>query len=189
MEARELMKLISLNVGLPREVDWHGRAVRTSIWKSPMEGRVRVVGFNLDGDRQSDLTVHGGERKAVYIYPSEHYEFWRGELPEVDLPWGSFGENVTTEGLLESDVSVGDRLAMGSAEFTVTQPRLPCYKLGIRFGNDEMVKRFLRSCRSGFYVAVAREGDVACGDRIAFTSRATGGMTVEDDFRRRTLES
>jgi MOSC domain-containing protein YiiM len=189
MEARERMKVISLNVGLPREVGWHGRTVRTSIWKSPVKGRVRVVGFNLDGDRQSDLTVHGGERKAVYIYPSEHYEFWRGELPELDLPWGSFGENVTTEGLLESDVSVGDRLAMGSAEFTVTQPRLPCYKLGIRFGNDEMVKRFLRSCRSGFYVAVAREGDVACGDRIAFTSRATGGMTVEDDFRRRTLES
>jgi MOSC domain-containing protein YiiM len=188
MEARELMKLISLNVGLPREVDWHGRAVRTSIWKSPIEGRVRVVGFNLDGDRQSDLTVHGGERKAVYIYPSEHYEFWKKELPGIDLPWGSFGENFTTEGLLESDVRVGDRLAMGSAEFTVTQPRLPCYKLGIRFGNDEMVKRFLQSGRPGFYVAIVREGDVARGDLIAFTSRATAGMTVEDDFRRRSIE-
>ena len=185
---RKLMKVISLNVGLPRDVNWHGRAVRTSIWKSPVEGRIRVVGFNLDGDRQSDLSVHGGERKAVYIYPSEHYEFWRQELPGMDLPWGSFGENFTTEGLLESDVRLGDRLGIGSAEFTVTQPRLPCYKLGIRFGNDGMVKRFLQSGRSGFYVAVVREGDVACGDLVAFTSRAAGGTTVEDDFRRRSLE-
>jgi MOSC domain-containing protein YiiM len=147
-----------------------------------------VVGFNLDGDQQSDLTVHGGEGKAVYIYPSEHYEFWREELPGIDLPWGSFGENFTTEELLESDVRVGDRLAMGSAEFTVTQSRLPCYKLGIRFGNDGMVKRFLQSGRPGFYVAIVREGDVGSGDLIAFTSRSTGGMTVEDDFRRRSPE-
>ena len=147
-----------------------------------------MAGFNLDGDRQSDLTVHGGERKAAYIYPSEHYEFWRQELPGIDLPWGSFGENFTTEGLLESDVRAGDRLAMGSAEFAVTQPRLPCYKLGIRFGNDEMVKRFLQSGRPGFYVAIVRKGDVARGDLIAFTSRATAGTTVEDDFRRRSSE-
>ncbi len=112
------------------------------------------------------MSVHGGSEKAVYAYPSEHYEYWRRELPAADLPWGAFGENLTTEGLLETDVSIGDRLRAGSAEFLVTQPRVPCYKLGIRFGRDDMVKRFLRSGRSGFYLAVVREGEVAPGGRV-----------------------
>ena len=144
------LKLLSVNVGMPREVDWHGRLVRTSIFKSPVFGPVRVATLNLQGDEQSDLTVHGGVHKAVYAYPSEHYPFWREEISGLDLPWGAFGENFTTEGLLEEDVHIGDRFRVGSAEFIVTQPRMPCYKLGIRFGRPEIVKRFLQSGRSGF---------------------------------------
>jgi MOSC domain-containing protein YiiM len=144
------LKLLSVNVGMPREVDWHGRFVRTSIFKSPVLGSVRVATLNLEGDKQSDLTVHGGVHKAIYAYPSEHYLLWREELPDLDLPWGAFGENFTTEGLLEEAVHIGDRLRVGSAEFVVTQPRMPCFKLGIRFGRPEIVKRFLQSGRSGF---------------------------------------
>jgi len=172
------VRLVSVSVGLPRDVEWHHRTVRTSIWKEPVAGRVPLTTLNLEGDRQSDLSVHGGRNKAVYIYPSEHYEYWRHELPGIDLPWGSFGENLTTEGLLETEVRIGDRLRIGSAELFVTQPRMPCYKLGIRFGHDGMVRKFLQSRRSGFYVAVAREGDVGDGDRIDLTDREENGMTV-----------
>jgi MOSC domain-containing protein YiiM len=174
------MKLISVNVGLPREVTWRGNVVRTSIWKSPVEGRIRVSKLNLDGDQQSDTSVHGGVDKAVYAYPSEHYFYWRGELQGVDLPWGAFGENLTTEGLLEREILVGDRLRVGSAEFTVTQPRMPCFKLGIRFDSPGMVKRFLQSKRSGFYLAVLREGEVGAGDRIERARSQEGGLTIAD---------
>lgn len=174
------MKLVSVNVGLPREVDSRGRKVRTSIWKTAVEGRVRVNRLNLEGDQQSDLSVHGGPEKAVYAYPFEHYEYWGREFPGMDLPWGAFGENFTTEGLLERDVRIGDGLRVGSAEFLVTQPRMPCYKLGVRFGRDDMVKRFLRSGRTGFYLAVFREGAVARGDSIEFTRRSDHDVTVAD---------
>jgi MOSC domain-containing protein YiiM len=173
------MRVVSLNTGLPREVDWHGRSVRTSIWKSPRDGRLRVTTLNIEGDEQSDLSVHGGRAKAVYVYPSEHYEYWRRELPGIDLPWGVFGENLTTEGLLETDVHIGDRMRAGSVELQVTQPRQPCYKLGIRFGSDDMVKRFVASGRSGFYVSVLKEGDIARGDRIELTQRAEDSLTVD----------
>jgi MOSC domain-containing protein YiiM len=149
---------VSVNVGLPREVHWRGKTVRTSIWKTPVEGPVRATTLNLRGDQQSDLSVHGGPDKAVYAYPCEHYVYWRDELRDMDLPWGAFGENFTTRGLLEEGVHIGDRLRVGSAEFIVTQPRMPCFKLGIRFGHPDMVKRFLRSGRTGFYLAVLREG-------------------------------
>ena len=172
------MKVVSLNTGLPREVEAGGQTVRTSIWKSPRDGRVAVTMLNLDGDAQSDLTVHGGPMKAVYCYPSEHYAYWREELPEAALPWGVFGENLTTEGLLESRISIGDRFAVGTAEFRVTQPRQPCFKLGIRFGRDDIIKRFVESGRSGFYVAVVREGTVARGDRIHILGREANSMTV-----------
>lgn len=174
------MKLLSVNVGLPRELDWRGHRVRTSIWKAPVEGRVRVRRLNLDGDEQSDLSVHGGAEKAVYAYPSEHYEHWRRELPGMDLPWGAFGENFTTEGLVEDAVKIGDRLRVGSAELLVTQPRLPCYKLGVRFDREDMVKRFLKSGRTGFYLAVLREGGVASGDPIEFVGRDDHDVTVAD---------
>ena len=174
------MKLLSVNVGLPREIEWRGKLVRTSIFKAPVPGRVRVAALNLENDEQSDLSVHGGVDKAVYVYPSEHYPFWRGELPGVDLPRGMFGENFTTEGLLEEAVHIGDRLQVGSAEFVVTQPRMPCYKLAIRFGRPDMVKRFLRSGRTGFYLAVLREGEVAVGDSIKLLARDEHGVTVDD---------
>lgn len=174
------MRLISLNTGMPREVHVNGQTVRTSIWKSPREGRLRVTSLNIEGDQQSDLTVHGGLTKAVYCYPSEHYSYWHEELPDADLPWGAFGENLTTEGLLETDVCIGDRLRIGTAEFRITQPRQPCFKLAIRFGREDMIKRFVESGRSGFYVSVAREGAVAGGDEIKIIERAKGSMTVAE---------
>jgi MOSC domain-containing protein YiiM len=177
------MRLVSVNTGRPRDVEVNGRIVRTSIWKSPRQGRLPVTTLNIAGDEQSDLTVHGGTYKAVYCYPSEHYEYWRRELPDAELPWGVFGENLTMEGLLETDVYIGDRMEIGSAEFLVTQPRQPCYKLGIRFGRDDMIKRFLASGRSGFYVRVVREGDIAGGDAIRFVARAAGSMSVNDIFQ------
>jgi MOSC domain-containing protein YiiM len=154
------MKLISVNVGLPREITVGGKIVRTSIWKAPVQGRIHVSTLNLNGDQQSDLSVHGGVDKAVYVYPSEHYSFWRTQLSDVELPWGAFGENFTSEGILDDQTRIGDRIRVGSAEFMVTQPRMPCFKLGIRFNRTDMVKRFLQSKRSGFYLAVIREGEV-----------------------------
>jgi MOSC domain-containing protein YiiM len=174
------VRVLSVNVGLPREVDRDGERVETSIFKAPVEGRVRVRKLNLDGDRQSDLTVHGGPEKAVYAYPAEHYAPWRAELPGVDLPFGAFGENLTTEGLLEDSVRIGDRLRAGSAEFVVTQPRMPCFKLGIRFGSSEIIRRFAESGRSGFYLSVAREGDVGAGDPVEWIARDANGVTVAD---------
>jgi len=171
---------VSVNVGGPREIQSRGKIVRTSIFKSSVEGRVRVAAQNIAGDQQSDLAVHGGIDKAVYAYPSEHYEYWRKELPDLEFPWGAFGENLTTEGLLEDKVLIGDRFRAGSAEFVVTQPRIPCYKLGIRFNRPEMVKRFLRSGRSGFYLAVLREGDVAAGDDIELVAADERQVSVTD---------
>jgi MOSC domain-containing protein YiiM len=174
------MKLLSVNVGLPREIEWKGKLVRTSIFKTAVRSRVRVGQLNLEGDQQSDLSVHGGVEKAVYAYSSEHYAFWREELPEMDLPWGAFGENFTTEGLLDETVHIGDRLRVGSAEFVVTQPRMPCFKLGIRFNRPDIVKRFLQSGRTGFYFAVLKEGEVTAGDSIELVKRDGNGVTVAD---------
>ena len=174
------MKLLSVNAGLPREIEWKGKVVRTSIFKAPVPGRVRVTKLNLEGDQQSDLAVHGGPDKAVYAYPAEHYPYWRKELPGVDLPWGMFGENFTTEGLLEEAVHIGDRFRIGSAEFVVTQPRMPCFKLAIRFGRPDIVKRFLRSGRAGFYFAVLGEGGVGVDDSIELLARDEHGISVAD---------
>jgi MOSC domain-containing protein YiiM len=177
------MKIVSINVGRPRQIPWQGQLVQTSIFKSPVAGRVRVRHHNLDGDEQSDLTVHGGVNKAVYVYPSEHYTFWKRELPDTQLRWGNFGENLTTEGLLEDRVRIGDTLRIGSAEFSVTQPRLPCFKLGIRFNRADMVKRFHLSGRSGFYLSIVREGEVGSGDEIALIAGDDDGITVAEIFR------
>lgn len=177
------LKLVSLNVGLPREVPWHDTKVTTGIFKQPVPGRVALRKLNLDGDRQADLRVHGGAYKAVYCYPVEHYAYWKKELPGRDLPFAVFGENFTTEGLLEDSVHLGDRFAVGSAEVVVTQPRLPCYKLGIRFADDQMVKRFLASARTGFYLAVAREGEVEAGDEIKLLSRDPSAVPVSEITR------
>lgn len=177
------MKLASVNVGLPRDVEWRGRPVTTGIYKLPVEGRVQVRTLNLDGDRQADLTVHGGPDKAVYAYPVEHYNHWRQELPGVDLPPGSFGENLTTEGLKETEIRIGDRFRVGSTVLRVTQPRMPCAKLAVKFKRDDMVKRFLASGLSGLYFAVDEEGDLAAGDSIEPLERATHEVTVSEIAR------
>ena len=172
------MRVVSLNCGLPRDVEWHGRTVTTGIYKQPVVGRVALRKLKLDGDGQADLTVHGGEAKAVYCYPLAHYHYWKTTLPDSSLSMGVFGENFTTEGLSESDIFLGDRFSVGSAQVVVTQPRLPCYKLGVRFESDEMVKRFVASGRTGFYLAVIREGAVAAEDEIVFLSREPNSVPV-----------
>ena len=177
------MQLVSINIGLPREVTWHGRVVTTGIFKQPVEGRVALRTLNLDGDRQADLSVHGGPHKAVYCYPLEHYAYWQRELPDTELTMGMFGENFTVEGMSEDDVHIGDQFSIGSARVVVSQPRLPCYKLGVRFQSDDMVKRFLASGRSGFYLAVTREGSVGAGDDIALVARDPNGIPVSDITR------
>ena len=177
------MRIVSVNVGLPRAVTWRGKTVTTAIFKEPVAGRVALRSLNLDGDRQADLTVHGGREKAVYAYPVEHYRHWRTELADAALPYGAFGENLTTEGLREDAVHVGDRFRIGSTEMLVTQPRLPCYKLGIRFGRADMVKRFLASGRTGFYLAVLREGEVGAGDAIELVARDEPGVSIAEITR------
>ena len=141
------MKVISVNVGRPQLVVSNEKPVSTAIFKHSVAGRVAVRTLNLDGDRQADLSVHGGPSKAVYAYPSEHYEYWKQELPEMELPWGVFGENLTISGLTESELNVGDKFQAGTAVIMVTEPRMPCYKLGIRFGRSDIIKRFLASGR------------------------------------------
>ena len=177
------MKLVSVNIGLPRDVMWHGRRVTTAIYKEPVDGRIALRTLNLDGDRQADLTVHGGAHKAAYCYPVEHYDYWKRALAGRTLPTAIFGENFTTDGLVEDSVCVGDRLSIGSAHVVVTQPRLPCYKLGVRFQSDDMVKRFLASRRTGFYVAVTQEGDVGAGDDITVIARDSNVVRVSDITR------
>lgn len=177
------MKIVSVNVGLPREVTWKGRTVLTGIFKEPVEGRVRLRSLNLDGDRQADLTLHGGADKAVYAYPIGHYDYWRRELPDINLPWGMFGENLTTEGLSEDVVNIGDYFRIGTAAVIVTQPRLPCYKLGIKFGRADMVKRFLASRLTGIYFSVLQEGEVGTGDTIELLSQDENHVTVADITR------
>ncbi len=177
------MNVMSVNVGLPREVVVDKRRVLTSIFKAPVTGRIPIRQHNLAGDQQSDLSVHGGPAKAVYAYPHEHYTFWREQLPGVDLQPGHFGENLTIEGLREADVHIGDRLGVGSAELVVTQPRLPCFKLGIRFGRADMVKRFHDSGRSGFYLAVHVEGDVAAGDTVEVLERNPAAVSIAELLR------
>lgn len=160
-----------------------GEEVATAIFKSPVDKRITLHWLNLDGDKQADLSVHGGRDKTVYAYPSEHYSFWKKELLGVDLPWGSFGENFTTADLLEGDVFLGDQFTIGTAEVVVTQPRIPCFKLNLKFNRDDMAKRFLASRRSGFYLRVLREGQVAQGDKITRTHQDENRVSVSDAMR------
>lgn len=177
------MRILSVNVGLPRMVEYNGGQVATGIFKEPVAGKVRVGAENLEGDGQADLTVHGGYSKAVYVYPSEHYEFWRAELPEMELPFGIFGENLTSEGLLENDVFIRDKLKIGTAEFIVTEPRFPCFKLGIRFGRTDIIKRFAKSGRSGFYLSIKKIGELEAGDKIEILSRDKSRSSIADIMR------
>jgi MOSC domain-containing protein YiiM len=177
------MKIISVNVGLPRLVLRDYEPVSTGIFKEPVAGRVMMRTLNLDGDRQADLSVHGGPQKAVYVYPSEHYDFWKQELPDMDLPWGVFGENLTTTGLFETEINIGDKFRIGTGEVMVTQPRMPCFKLGIRFERTDMLKRFLMSERSGFYLSVLKEGEIGAGDEFQLLEKNTSGVRVVDVTR------
>jgi MOSC domain-containing protein YiiM len=174
------VKVISLNVARPRLAIYKGATINTGIFKKPVSGRVALRTLNLDGDQQADLSVHGGPYKAVYAYPSEHYEYWRRELPEMDLPWGMFGENFTTEGLEEDELHVGDRFRIGSATAMVRQPRMPCYKLAAKFRRDDLIERFLRSGHSGFYFSVEQEGEVGVGDSLELISQESEGVTIAE---------
>ena len=173
------MKVLSVNVGTPKQYDWMGQAITTSIFKSPVEGEVQVAKFDLVGDVQSDLTVHGGVHKAVYVYPHEHYAYWM-EQGIKPLTMGNFGENLTVEGLLEGDIHIGDELEIGSARFAITQPRLPCYKLQVRFNRPEMTKIFWHSRRFGFYLKVTREGSLAADAPINIVKRDPNAVSVAD---------
>lgn len=174
------MKVLSLNVGLPRLLSWKGATFDTGIFKEPVSGRIILRATNLDGDRQADLSVHGGVNKAAYAYPVEHYPYWHEQLPGVELPWGAFGENFTIEGLLESDVCVGDEYRIGGSVVAVTTPRLPCFKLAAKFRREDMIERFLHSGRSGYYFSVVQEGEVGAGDEITLLKRAETCLTIEE---------
>jgi MOSC domain-containing protein YiiM len=178
------MKLVSVSVGLPQIVQTPTEGfVTTAIFKTPVDGRVKVNDLNLEGDAQADLRVHGGWSKAVYAYPSEHYDFWRAEYPDKEIEDAQFGENLATTGILENELFIGDRLRIGTAEFIVTEPRMPCYKLGIRFGRKDILRRFLQSRRSGFYLAVTKTGEVGAGDEIELLSKDENRVTVTDIVR------
>jgi MOSC domain-containing protein YiiM len=183
MERVPTASLISVQVGVPRVVLRDGEEVATGIFKMPVTKRILLRTLNLDGDRQADLSVHGGRDKAVYAYPSEHYAFWKRELPGVELPWGSFGENLTTEGLLEANVHLGDRFQIGTAEIAVTQPRLPCFKLNLKFQRDDMAKRLLASRRTGFYFRVLREGEIGAGDEIVRVHLDENRVSIADAMK------
>ena len=178
------MKVMTVSVGLPKIVQTANEGfVTTAIFKDPVDGRVKVNELNLEGDAQADLTVHGGQSKAVYAYPVEHYDFWKGELPDTKLTHANFGENLTTKGLLEGDTFIGDKLRIGTAEFVVTEPRMPCYKLGVRFNRKDILRRFLQSRRSGFYLAVTKVGELGAGDAIERLASDENKVSVLDIVR------
>ena len=181
------MKLLSLNVGLPRQVNFQNELVTTGIFKEPVMGRVRLRKLNLDGDKQADLTVHGGADKAIYAYPQEHYNYWKKELPEMSLPWGMFGENFTTQGMFEETVNVGDQFQVGTARVVATQPRMPCYKLGVKFGRMDIIRKFLASGLTGIYFKVMKEGDLEQGDEIKLIKKDENNVTIKDIVRLYTV--
>jgi MOSC domain-containing protein YiiM len=193
----QVATLFSLNVGLPRPIETPSGTVMTGIFKVPTDKRLRVLQQHIDGDGQADLSAHGGDHKAVYGYPHEHYATWSDELGREDLTPGQFGENLTTEGLLETDVGIGDVFRVGSATLQVSQPRSPCFKLGIRMGDPKFVRTFLRSGRPGFYFRVVEKGSVAAGDTLERIEEGPTGITVyelwdlsfgrADDAERRAL--
>jgi MOSC domain-containing protein YiiM len=174
------VKLISVNVGLPIKVTFGNEIVTTGIFKNPIDKRINLKKLNLEGDRQADLTVHGGPDKAVYSYPYEYYEFWQKEFPDISFNWGMFGENLTTEGLFESQVNVGDRFQIGSAQLVATQPRMPCYKLGVKFGRMDIIKKFLKSEKSGIYFKVIKEGEIVINDIIKLIKKDNNNITIKN---------
>lgn len=177
------MKLLSVNIAQPREVEYSGRRVSTGIFKQPVHGALMLHQEGLEGDAQADLSVHGGVDKAAYAYPIEHYAYWQQQLGREAFPHGQFGETLTIEGLLETDVAIGDRLRIGEALLEVSQPRTPCFKLGIKMGRKEFPKEFQDSGRVGFYMRVIEPGHLCAGDAIEVVSRYTPRHTVNELWR------
>ncbi len=175
-----MMKLFSLNVSLPKTVDYRGHKVSTGIYNNPVEGRLKVKTLNIEGDQQADLTVHGGPDKAVYAYPAEHYPYWKEQYPNLSINWGMFGENLTTKGLLEDQANIGDEYQIGSAKFAVTQPRMPCFKLGIKFESPDIIKKLFASAKCGIYFKVLEEGEIGAGDEIKLVKRDKNNVTIQD---------
>jgi MOSC domain-containing protein YiiM len=186
MAASVERRVISVNVAHVRTFAWRGRTVDTGIFKEPVIGPVAVGRLGFAGDMQADLRVHGGPRKAVYVYPVEHYAFWHAEFPGRELRPGAFGENLTTAGVLEADVRQGDRLQIGTAVFEVTTPRLPCFKLALKFEEPGMIERFFAAGRSGFYLSVVQDGTIEAGAPIELSPRTPPGETIADVFRAKT---
>ncbi len=176
-------KLISVNVSKSRTLEYKGRPVTTGIFKKPVSGSIRMKTLSLDGDEQADLTVHGGPDKAVYLYPVEHYPYWIEQYPDIEMKWGMFGENLTAEGLLEDGVNIGDMFQIGSAKVVVTQPRMPCYKLAMKFDRNDIIKKFLVSGRSGLYFKILEEGDIQAGDEINLISKDENKVSIKDIVR------
>jgi MOSC domain-containing protein YiiM len=174
------MQVVSVNVGTPRVITRDDQEILTAIFKFPVQGPVVVRKLNLDGDRQADLNVHGGVHKAVYAYPAEHYPYWGSIYPEIELPWGAFGENLTTVGMNESSVYIGDQFRVGTAILQIAQPRMPCFKLAAKFDDDEIINAFISSGRSGFYFSVVQEGQLQTGDNIEVVHRDPTGFSVSD---------
>lgn len=177
------MKIVSVNVGQPRIIEYNNEPLATAIFKEPIATRVAVNNLTIIGDAQVDRRFHGGTNKAVYAYPSEHYEFWQAEFPAMELPFGIFGENLTTVGLFETDVCVGDKIRIGTTELVATEPRFPCFKLGIRFGRKDVIRKFQESRKSGIYFSVAKPGELQTGDSIEFIEREENQVTIEDLVR------
>ena len=175
-----MARLLSVNVGLPRDITWKGRTVHTGIWKSPVQGRCRVARLNLEGDGQGDLAGHGGEHRAVFVYQVESYCYWQEQLERTDFVHGQFGENFTVEGLPDDAVCIGDRFQIGTALFEVTQPRVTCYRVGIRMNEPRMAALLTSSGRPGFYFRVLREGEVGAGDEIVKAGESGERMTVAE---------
>jgi MOSC domain-containing protein YiiM len=174
------MKVISINIGLPRKITHNNQIVTTSIFKDPVREKIKLSNMNLEGDKQADLAVHGGIDKAVYSYPIEHYEYWKKIYPDIDIPCGMFGENLTTEGLFEDSVNIGDKYHIGSSRLIVAQPQMPCYKLGLRFGQMDIIKRFMTSNHPGIYFKVLKEGEVGIGDKIELVNQDENNFKVND---------
>jgi len=174
------MKLVSLNVGCPKELEWMGKRVRTSIFKNPVSDRRRVFFLNIEGDEQSDLNVHGGLDKAVYAYDAAHYEHWKTILQRENWEHGLFGENLTTSGLIDNEVKIGAIYRIGTAKLQVVQPRFPCFKLNIRFGLPNMMERFMEEGRNGIYFRVVKEGSIGTNDEILLISPSPHNVTVTD---------
>src|SRR5215475_7774005 len=173
-----MARLLSVNVGLPRDIEWKGRTVHTGIWKEPVQGRRRVGRLNVEGDGQGDLAGHGGEQRAVFVYQVESYRYWQEQLKRTEFAFGQFGENFTIEGLPDDAVCIGDRYQVGSALFEVTQPRVTCYRVGIRMNEPRMPSLLTGSGRPGFYFRVLQEGEVGAGDEIVKVGEANERMTV-----------